>query len=109
MRVKYMTTKKKNEKVTEAKQPVTVVNPQHWDKPFWRGVASDENGVGSTSRTATLAIIGTSLGILVYLVWRNDRIPDHLMELGWFSSLLTTAVYSPAKLASVFTSYKARK
>lgn len=100
-----MTTKKK---INETKE-VTVVNPQHWDKPFWRGVASDENGVGSTSRTATLAIVATTLGILIYLIWRNDKIPDNLMELGWFSSLLTTSVYSPAKLASVFSRFGSRK
>ena len=74
----------------------------HWDKPFWRGVASTENGVGSTSRVSTLAIMLTSLTVLVYLVLKTGRIPDNLIELGWFSSLLISAVYTPSKIADIF-------
>jgi MFS superfamily sulfate permease-like transporter len=93
-------------KKTQMKESVTVVNPQHWDKPFWRGVVSSEFGVGSTSRISTLAIISTTLGILIYLTWRNDRIPDNLIQLAWFSALLITTVYSPAKIAEIFKNFK---
>ncbi len=99
----------KNKKQEEVKQPQTVVNPQHWDKPFWRGVASSEYGVGSTSRISTLAIILVTLGILLYLVWKNDGIPDHIIQLGWFSSMLITAVYSPAKLSGIFKTFASRR
>lgn len=89
---------------------ITVENPNHhWDKPFWRGVVSSEYGLGSTSRVSTIAIIITTLIVLIYLVCRNDRIPDHLIELGWFSSLLITAVYSPAKIADIFKSFTSRR
>jgi len=107
LKTKDLTVIDKN-KVVEL-ETTSNTEPQHWNKPFWRGVASSEFGVGSTSRISTLAIIATTLGTLIYLVSKNDRIPDNLIQLGWFSSLLITAVYSPAKLAGIFKSFASRK
>lgn len=84
----------------------TQVNPadHHWDKPFWRSVVSSEFGVGSTSRMASMLIIVVSLGIVVYLVIVNRAIPEKLTELGFFSALLITTVYTPSKIAGIFKS-----
>jgi hypothetical protein len=98
----------KNTNLSEDKE-TTHYNLHHWDKPFWRSVVSSELGNGSTSRVTTVAIIGTTLIILIYLVLRNDKIPDNLIELAWFSSLLITAVYSPAKLAEIFKTFASKK
>lgn len=105
-----MTTKN----LSHASNEVTESSPHHhpinnWDKPFWRSVSSSEYGTGSTSRISTLAIIATTLSVVIYLVIKNGDIPSHLIELGMFSALLITAVYSPAKLASIFKSFFARK
>lgn len=84
-------------------------HPNNWHKPFWRSVFSDEFGTGSTSRIATLEIVMVTMAIVIYLTIRNGQIPEHLIQLGWFSSLMITAVYSPAKIASVFKAFYARK
>jgi hypothetical protein len=76
----------------------------NWHRPFWRGVLSSEFGTGSTSRLSALLIVLVSLAIVVYLVIRNGNIPTHLLELGGFSAILITSVYTPAKLAGVFKS-----
>jgi len=90
---------------------VTVHSPYHtnWDKPFWRGVVSSDQGVGSTSRLSALAIVVVSLGVVIYLVAKTDAIPQNLMQLGWFSTIMISATYAPAKFASIFKSWASKK
>jgi len=79
---------------------VEVYNPSinNWDKRFWRSVVSVPNGTGSTSKVATLSIVWITLGILIYLIAITHGIPDHIMLLSYFSSLLICVIYSPAKI-----------
>ena len=106
-----MTQPAKHTNHTETETTVTVHSPYHtnWDKPFWRGVVSSDQGVGSTSRVSALAVVVVSLSVVIYLVVLNREIPNHILQLGWFSALLITAIYSPAKLAGIFKSWASRK
>jgi len=83
--------------------------PNNWDKPFWRSVFSDDFGTGSTNRIGTLMVVVFTLGILTYLVVHTNNIPENIMRLGYFSALLITTVYSPAKIAGIMKSYFAKK
>ena len=104
-----MTTQTKQN--VHSENAVTVHSPYHtnWDRPFWRGVVSSDQGVGSTSRLSALLIVLVSLTVVIYLVILNKEIPNHILQLGWFSSLLITAVYSPAKLTSIFKTWASKK
>lgn len=88
----------------------TSINPVlNWDKPFWRSTVSSEFGTGSTARVCTLAIVAATLGMLIYLIIRNNSIPDNIMYLGWFSALLISVVYSPSKIVGIFKSWFSKK
>ena len=77
----------------------------NWHRPFWRTVVSSEFGNGSTARIASLTIIAVSLGLVRDRKSTRLNIPPNLMELGWFSSMLVTVVYSPSKIAGIFKSF----
>ena len=81
-----------------------VFNPNinNWNHGFWRSVFSAANGSGSTARVATLSIIWVTLGVLIYLVAMVHGVPEHLMTLGYFSTLLICVTYSPSKIIEFF-------
>lgn len=89
-----------NEESDTNSDGVEVYNPNifNFNKPFWRSTLSTQNGTGSTSKVATLSIVWVTLGVLVYLIAITHGIPDHIMLLSYFSSLLICVIYSPAKI-----------
>lgn len=89
-----------NEESDTNSDGVEVFNPNisNWDKNLWRSVISVQNGTGSVSKVATLSIVWVTLGVLVYLIAITHGIPDHLMLLSYFSSLMICVIYSPAKI-----------
>ena len=91
---------------TEATPQESVKN---WDKPFWRSVLSNDYGTGSTARFSTVVVIVITMGLLVFLIVKDNKIPDDIMTLGYFSSLLVTVVYSPAKFADIMSQYFKKK
>jgi hypothetical protein len=100
-------TEDKSKELTPNSSVVIHQTTQHtetnnWDKPFWRSVFSTEYGTGSTSRISSMIVILVSLGLVSYLVIKNNIIPADLLEFGWFASLLITVVYSPSKIAEIF-------
>jgi hypothetical protein len=89
-------------KSVEVKSAVTNNIIDNWEKPFWRSAASSENGAGSTSRVSTLAIVSVSLGLVVWLVIKTGKIPENLLQLGWFAAMLICTTYAPSKIAGIF-------
>jgi hypothetical protein len=95
-----------NEESDTNSDGVEVYNPNinNFSHPFWRTVFSVQNGTGSTSKVATLSIVWVTLGVLIYLVAITHGIPDHIMLLSYFSSLLICVIYSPAKIIELLQS-----
>jgi hypothetical protein len=90
---------------------IEMYNPSinNWQRPFLRTVLSAENGTGSTARVGTLSVIWVILSILIYLVIINHKIPDNILSLGYFSTLIIVTLYSPLKIADILTSYLSKK
>jgi hypothetical protein len=85
------------------------ISVDNWRKPFWRSVFAGPDGSGSTSRITTFIIVLDTLVITSYLAYKLHAIPEKLIDLGIFATLLITTIYSPAKIAEIFSNYFAKK
>jgi len=81
----------------------------NWNRPFWRSVVSNPLGGGSTARLAAMLIILSTLVDSTYLIIRTHAIPDNIMKLGFFASLLVSVIYHPSKISDVVKSYTTKK
>lgn len=74
----------------------------HWNRGFFRGVFSEDNGIGSFGRLACIPTIAAACFCLLFLTIRNHALPDALIigALGAFA----VAPYGTNKITGAIAS-----